>query len=156
MRMIAEREQIESMFAALAANRVGEFLAACSDRVLITVQGSSPMSDTVSATRFPLWWEGLRGLVGGTLATEVLFTMTEDVSHVVILRHAFSKGDKTFKFDTVNRCTFRDGELAAWFSSPLERREYAEAWGLSSAGERSDLPVVPSERPTISTALERR
>jgi hypothetical protein len=127
------------MFSDLAANRVEEFLAACSDQVLITVQGVSPMSCPLSPGQFPLWWEGLRRLAEDTLVTEVLLTLSEDISHVVILRHDFTRAGRKRRFDTVNRCTFRNGALAAWFSSPLERREYAEAWGLST-GERPSAP----------------
>ncbi len=136
MGKVAERQQIESMYSDLAANRVDDFLAACSDQVLITVRGLSPMSCTLSPGQFPLWWEGLHRLAEDTLVTEVLLTLTEDISHVVILRHEFTRAGRKRRFDTVNRCTFRDGALAAWFSSPLERRQYAEAWGLS-AGQRS-------------------
>jgi ketosteroid isomerase-like protein len=138
---VAERQQIESMFSALACNRVEEFLAACSDQVLITVQGVSPMSSKISPGRFPLWWEGLQRLAEGTLVTRVVLTLTEDISHVVILRYNFTRAGEHHRFDTVNRCTFRDGALAAWFSRPLERREYLEAWGLP-AGLEPDRPPV--------------
>jgi hypothetical protein len=130
MGVITEREQVEALFAALAADRIEEFLAGCSEQLLITVWGSSPLSSTVCLDQLRRWWEGFNHLAGGTLETEVLLTLPDEPSQVIILRHRFFRDGTARTFDTVNFCTLRDGALIAWFSSPLDRREYAEAWGL--------------------------
>jgi hypothetical protein len=156
--VIAERQDIEALFASLAANHVEEFLAGCSDQLLVTVRGSGPLTSTVSPDRLPQWWRGFHHLTEHTLATEVLLVLTEVRSHVVILRHRFTRGGRERAFDTVNICTLRDGALAAWFSSPLDRQEYVEAWGLP---RREDQPTGtfagsrPSS-PRMAIDLERR
>lgn len=150
MGVVAERERIEALFAALAADRVEEFLDGCSDQLLMTVRGTSPLTDRVSPDRLPLWWEGLHSLTDGTLVTEVVLTLTEEISHVVVLRHRFRRAGQDRKFDTVNFCTLRDGALAAWFSSPLDRHEYVDAWGLPMAEER---PVHRVDRSELTPAM---
>ncbi len=146
MELVAERERVEALFGLLVANRVDEFLAGCSDQLLLTVRGSGTLNTTGAPDRLSRWWEGLRRLAGETRGTEVLMTITEELSHVVILRHLFTRGGVGRKFDTVNFSTVRDGVLAAWFSSPLERQEYADAWGLSLPEDRRDRSIGRSAR----------
>lgn len=149
---VAEREQIEALFGSLAVNRVDEFLAGCAEQLLITLWGSSPMSSTVSRDQLSSWWQGFDRLTEGTLVTELLLTVPDERSYMVILRHRFTRGERCCRFDTVNICTLRDGVLVAWFSSPLDRQEYARAWGLQSprerpariaTGHRRTAPMIP-------------
>ncbi len=158
MDVLAERQHIEALFASLASNHIEEFLSGCSDQLLMTVRGSGALTSTVTADRLPLWWEGLHHLTDDTLETEVVLVVTEERSHVVVLRHLFSREGTHHRFDTVNFCTLRDGELAAWFSSPLDPAEYAEAWGLPRAEGRRDRSLARSlpTRPTVSVDLGRR
>ncbi len=143
------QDQIQALFGALAGNRVDQFLDGCSENVLITVWGACPLSSTVPPRQFPLWWDGFRQLTGGTLVTEVLLTLVDEVSQVVILRHEFTREGRRRRFDTVNFCTLRDGALVAWFSRPLDRQEYVEAWGLRSPDDH-DRPTTSKYRSATS------
>jgi hypothetical protein len=156
--VIDEQDQVQTLFAALAANQVDEFLAGCSEQLLITLWGSGALSTTISPPQLPLWWESFQGLAEGTLVTEVMLTLPDERSHMVILRHAFTRQARVRRFDTVNFCTFRDGALAAWFSKPLDREEYIQAWGLQgSEGVSGGTVTSPRlERPPTFNHLERR
>jgi ketosteroid isomerase-like protein len=154
--VLAEREQVEALFVALAANQVDEFLAGCSEQLLITLWGTSPLSSTISPDQLPLWLEGFHQLAEGTLVTEVLLTLADEHSHVVIVRHLFTRNGRARKFDTVNFCTLRDGALASWFSRPLDHHEYVEAWGLQRPEDRPSRTMASSRAtaPTIADRLE--
>jgi ketosteroid isomerase-like protein len=156
--VLAEREQVEALFVALAANQVDEFLAGCSEQLLITLWGTSPLSSTISPDQLPLWLEGFHQLTEGTLVSEVLLTLADEHSHVVIVRHLFTRNGRARTFDTVNFCTLRDGALAAWFSRPLDHQEYVEAWGLQRPEDRPRRSMDSSRAtaPTISDHLEHK
>ncbi len=158
MQVITEEKQVETLFATLAANRLDEFLAGCSDQLLITLWGTSPLSNTIPPALLATWWEGFHRLAEGTLVTEVVLTLPDERSHMVILRHRFTREGTVRGFDTVNFCTLRDGALASWFSRPLDRQEYVEAWGLHGVGstQRRSLTWSRADSPTISNHLERK
>src|SRR5664279_3850184 len=145
-----ERDQVERLFTALAANRLDEFLLGCSDRMLITLRGTGTTSTILSRSEVPAWWEGLHSLADGSLSSHVVLTMTASVAQVVILRHTFVLEGRSRRYDTVNCCTLHQGTIAAWFSRPLDLADYAEAWGMRTtaptrsarSGSRASIPLV--------------
>jgi hypothetical protein len=54
---------------------------------------------------------------------------------VVLLRYSFERGQRMRSYETANLCTFRCGQLVAWFSYPLNVDEYSEAWGIGMLAE---------------------
>jgi hypothetical protein len=74
--------------------------------------------------------------LAGTFRSEVGLVLSEDRTQVVLLRHSLVRGSVEYQYETVNRCTFRDGALAAWFSHPVRADDYARAWGLHRRTER--------------------
>ena len=144
----AEDDRIEELFQALAADRPDDFRHGCSDQLLITLRGTSSTTTTLAVHQLRAWWDGLRSLTGGTLGTEVVLAMTTGPSQLVVLRHTFFLDGTVRQYDTVNSCTFRDGLLVAWFSRPLDRREYAEAWGIPD----SDLGSVKTRARMVDSA----
>ena len=78
----------------------------------------------------------MRQLAGTEFRSDVSLVLTEDRTHVVLLRHTLVRAGVEHPYETVNRCTLRDGGLASWFSYPVRRSEYARAWGIHSGFER--------------------
>jgi ketosteroid isomerase-like protein len=132
---------VEGLFEALASDRLEAFLSGCAEQLLVTFRGSGDVSTVLGRGDLPSWWSGLHFLAGGQVRTKVALVLSTGPSTVVVLSYRFIRFGVSRHFETVNYCTVRDGKLAAWFASPLDRREYAEAWGLDEA----DV-VVPSSK----------
>ncbi len=123
------------LFDAFAAGALDRFLAGCCDDLVLTVRGSGSLTTLVAKPEIASWYRSMRELAG-TFRSEVGLVLSEDRTQVVLLRHSLVRGSVEYQYETVNRCTFREGALAAWFSHPVRADDYARAWGLHRRTER--------------------
>ncbi len=129
-------ERVHGLFDALARGSLDEFVAGCSDDLVLTVSGSGTRTTMVAKGEIASWYRSMRQLAGTSYRSDVSFVLTEDRTHVVLLRHTLIRAGVAYPYETVNRCTLRNGRLASWFSYPVRPSEYARAWGINSGLER--------------------
>jgi ketosteroid isomerase-like protein len=125
-----------ALFDAFAAGALDQFLDGCRDDLVLTVRGSGPLCTLVAKAEIASWYRSMQSLAG-SFRSEVGLVLTEDHTQVVLMRHWLARGSVPRQYETVNRCTFRDGALASWFSYPVRADEYARAWGLHHGLERA-------------------
>lgn len=125
----------DELFEAFASGALDRFLAGCSDDMVLTVRGSGPRATLVAKAGIASWYRSMQELAG-VFRSEVGLVVTEDRTQVVLLRHSLERGGVEYRYETVNRCTFRGGALASWFSHPVRPDDYARAWGLHHGLER--------------------
>jgi len=128
-------ELTRDLFDAFVSGALDRFLAGCCEDLLLTVRGSGSLTTLVAKADIASWYASMVELAG-TLRSEVGMVLSEDRTQIVLLRHALIRGGAEHHYETVNRCTFRDGSLASWFSHPVRAEEYARAWGLPSGVQR--------------------
>lgn len=131
--VVSDRDRVEALFTAFGAERIEAFLSGCSEQLLVTFRGTSDAPTVFGRPDVASWWAGLKFLAGGPVTVDVALVMATGPSIVVVLGYSFVRDGRARRYETVNYCTLRHGALAAWFASPLERREYAEAWGVADA-----------------------
>lgn len=148
---IAEEGRLAEVFAPLARGDVPTFLSGCSDRLVFSVWGTAPTPTTLSRAELARWYAGLADLTAGTFASEVVLALSLGLENVVILRHRFSYLGERRRYDTVNHCVLHRGEVAAWFSRPLDSGEYAAAWRGRPTGDAArGLAADRSARGSLS------
>jgi ketosteroid isomerase-like protein len=118
------------LFDALARGDLATFVGGCAEELVLTVSGSDPMTTRVARAEISSWYRSMGELAGSSFRSEVCLVLVDERATVVLLRHALSRRGVEYRYETVNRCTLRDGRLASWFSHPVRRRDYALAWGI--------------------------
>jgi ketosteroid isomerase-like protein len=138
-------ERCHRLFDALAAGDLDRFVAGCTEELVLTARGSDPLTTLVARSSIPAWYGSMDELAGSTFRSEVRLVLTGEPSTVVLLGHSLRRDGVEYRYETVNRCLFRGGRLASWFSQPLRADEYVRAWGIERVGERR-VPRTPSRR----------
>jgi ketosteroid isomerase-like protein len=125
------------LFDALTAGRLDVFLGGCVDDLVLTVIGSGPLTTLVRKGEIAAWYRSMGVLAGASFRSDVCFVLDDERATLVLLRHTLTREGTGYSYETANRCTFRDGLLASWFSRPVRRDDYARAWGIDrlSVGE---------------------
>ncbi len=129
-------ESVRELFEAFADGELEQFLDGCAPDLVLTVRGSGSMTTLLAKGRIASWYRSMHDLAGGSLRSEVFLEVTEGPAQVVLLRHSLTRGQIEYRYETVNRCTWRHDGLVSWFSHPLRPADYARAWGLAAVGER--------------------
>jgi ketosteroid isomerase-like protein len=123
----AERKVLE----ALAAGDVEGLLGCSSSCLFIAIMGSDPISTRVPSTSLAQWFCARDALTDEGVQTRVIASLERGNTTVTWLRHSLSREGQHYSYETVDRWTFRSGQAVAWFSRPLDRHDYARAWGLA-------------------------
>jgi hypothetical protein len=134
--------RVQELFDALTAGSLERFLDGCCPELVLTVRGSGAMTTLVAKSEIESWYRSMHELAGASFRSDVGFVLTEDRTHVVLLRHTLTRGHVEYQYETLNHCTLRDDGLASWFSHPVRPSAYARAWGIDPAPER--IPVDAS------------
>jgi ketosteroid isomerase-like protein len=138
-------DRLGGLFEALCLGDSETFLAGCTHDVVLRARGSAPAaSTTLSGSQIARWYEALQELTGQSLRLTVRLVLVDE--HVVVLRHEFDRDGMRFDYETVNYCVFRDGLLAAWFSSPMNLWDHALAWGTRGMAESCALSSLTHRR----------
>jgi ketosteroid isomerase-like protein len=124
-------ERVRELFEAFIGGDLDQFLAGCAPDLVLTVRGSGSMTTLVAKGDIASWYRSMHDLTGGSLRSEVFLEVTEGAAQVVLLRHSLRRGRVEYRYETVNRCTWRHDGLVSWFSHPLRSADYARAWGLA-------------------------
>lgn len=123
-------ERLDTLFGSLVREEYDEFLAGCSDDLVLNARGSTGLATNVSKSGIPEWCRSTRDLSGSGSSSSVCFILVEESVAIVVLAHTIERDGASVRYETVNRCTLRAGLLATWFSYPLNVEDYAEAWEL--------------------------
>jgi hypothetical protein len=123
-------ERLDQLFASLVEGRHCEFLAGCSEDLVLNVRGSAGLATIVPKSQIAQWHHSTQQLAGGAFHSSVCFVLIGESAGIVVLTHTIDRNGVTFRYETVNHCTLRDDLLSAWFSYPMIVAAYAEAWGL--------------------------
>jgi hypothetical protein len=134
-------ERLEHLFGLFVRDQNVAFLAGCTDDLILNVRGTAGLATLVPRAQIAEWHQAKRNLAGGAFHSSVCFIFVTEHEGVVVLTHRIDRNGVTYRYETVNHCTLRDGLLAAWFSLPMNAADYARAWDLERLGER---PAVRS------------
>ena len=129
-------DRTHDLFDALAAGDLDRFLWGCTEELVLTVSGSDPMTTLVPKSEIASWYRSMSQLAGSSFRSEVCFVLADERTTVVLLRHSLTRGHVDYRYETVNRITFRDDRLASWFSHPVRPHDYARAWGIDKESVR--------------------
>jgi ketosteroid isomerase-like protein len=132
-------ERLDQLFGAFVRGRHDEFLAGCTDDLVLNVRGSAGLATLVPRTQIAAWHQAKQQLGGGAFHSSVCFILVTEHEAVVVLTHRIDRDGVTHRYETVNHCTLRDGLLAAWFNFPMSAADYAQAWDLEPLSERAAL-----------------
>jgi ketosteroid isomerase-like protein len=132
----ASHDRVHDLFDALARGDLNRFLAGCANDLVLTVRGSGAMTTMVAKAQISSWYRSMQELAGASFHSDVCLVLADDPTQVVLLRHALTRDRVEYQYETVNRCTFRHGDLASWFSHPVRSSDYARAWGIQLGLER--------------------
>jgi ketosteroid isomerase-like protein len=131
--------RLDQLFGLFVRGQDDEFLTGCADDLVLNVRGSAGLATLVPRTQIPQWHQAKRHLAGGTFHSSVCFILVMEHEGVVVLTHQIDRDGVTYRYETVNHCTLRDGLLAAWFHLPMNASDYAQAWDLEPLNERTAL-----------------
>lgn len=134
-------DRVQELFDALTRGALDRFVAGCCPDLVLTVRGSGAMTTLVPRSEIVTWYRSMQDLAGTSFRSEVGLVLTEDRTHVVLLRHVLTRGSVEYRYETLNHCTLRGDDLASWFSHPVRSSEYARAWGIHLASERMPTDV---------------
>ena len=133
-------ERLEHLFALFVEGQNDEFLAGCTDDLVLNVRGSAGLATLVPRAQIAQWHQAKRNLAGGAFHSSVCFILVTEHEGVVVLTHLMERNGVTYRYETVNHCTLREDLLAAWFNLPMNTTDYVRAWDLEPLGERAALP----------------
>lgn len=123
-------DRLDELFRWFVRGHDDEFLAGCTDDLVLNVRGSARRSTLVPRAQIPQWHHSTRQLAGGAFRSSVCFILMTEHTGIVVLTHIIDRNGVGYRYETVNHCTMRDDLMAAWFSYPMSATDYAEAWDL--------------------------
>jgi hypothetical protein len=115
---------------ALVTGDLDTILDQSSECLLITVWGSGSAPTRVPRSGLGQWFRARDALTDEGVRTRVLGTTDAAGTTVALLLHSLERQGRARTYESVDRWTFRAGEAVAWFSRPVDPRQYADAWGL--------------------------
>jgi ketosteroid isomerase-like protein len=124
-------DRLHHLFTLLTRGELDAFLQGCTDDVSLTARGTGTRTTIVRREEIPDWFASMHALTDGTLGSSICLVLSVGHENIVILRHTFERDGVIRSYETVNFCTFRQQQLMAWFSHPLDIGTYAEAWGTT-------------------------
>lgn len=127
--------RLDELFGLFVRGEYEEFLAGCSDQLVLNVRGSAGLATIVPRLQIAGWYQAMKHLAGGAFRSSVCFILATEHEAVVVLTHQIDRDGCVYRYQTVNHCTLREGLLAAWFNLPLDAVAYARAWDLQRIGE---------------------
>jgi hypothetical protein len=133
-------ECLDALFGSFARKNYEEFLAGCTDDLVLNVRGSARLTTPVPRARISQWHRSKQQLAGGAFHSSVCFILITENVGIVVLTHSIDRDGVIFRYETVNHCTLRGDLLASWFSHPMNAADYAEAWGLQRMGDPQLAP----------------
>jgi hypothetical protein len=128
-------DRVHELFDALTRGAVDVFVAGCCPDLVLTARGSGAMTTLVPRSEITTWYRSMQELAGPSFRSEVGPVLTEDRTHVAVLRHLLTRGSVEYPYETLNHCTLRGDRMASWFAHPLRSSEYARAWGIPVGGQ---------------------
>jgi ketosteroid isomerase-like protein len=128
-------QRLDELFGLLVRGQYDEFLAGCTNHLVLNVRGSAGLATIVPRAQISVWHQAMRELAGGAFRSSVCFILATEHEAVVVLTHVIDRDGCTYRYQSVNRCTLREGLLAAWFSLPMNATDYARAWDLQRVGD---------------------
>jgi ketosteroid isomerase-like protein len=131
--------RLEHLFDLFVRGQNDEFLAGCTDDLVLNVRGSAGLATLVPRAQIAQWHQAERNLAGGAFDSSLCFIFVTEHEGVVVLTHRIDRDGVTYRYETLNHCTLRDGLLAAWFNLPMNAAHYARAWDLEPLSERAAL-----------------
>jgi hypothetical protein len=124
-------ERLDALFGSFVREQHDEFLAGCTEDLVLNVRGSARLATMVPRTQISRWHESTRQLAGGAFRSSICFILVRDRVGIVVLTHVIDRTGVSFRYETVNHCIMHGDLLAAWFSYPMNVADYAEAWQLN-------------------------
>lgn len=132
-------ERLEHLFGLFVRDQNDEFLAGCTDDLVLNVRGSAGLATLVPRAQIAQWHLAKRNLAGGAFQSSICFIFVTEHEGVVVLTHRIERNGVSYRYETVNHCTLRGDLLAAWFNLPMNSTDYARAWDLEPLSERAAL-----------------
>jgi len=133
-------ERLEYLFGLFVQGQNDEFLAGCTDDLVLNVRGSAGLATLVPRAQIAQWHQAKQNLAGGAFHSSVCFILATEHEGVVVLTHLIERNGVTYRYETVNHCTLHEDLLAAWFNLPMNTSDYVRAWDLEPLSERATLP----------------
>jgi ketosteroid isomerase-like protein len=129
-------ECLDALFGALVRERYGEFLAGCTEDLVLNVRGSARMATSVPREQIARWHRSKKHLAGGNFRSSVCFVLVTEHEAIVVLTHLIDRSGVTYRYETANHCTLQeDFLLRAWFNYPIDASDYALAWDLQQPSD---------------------
>jgi hypothetical protein len=128
-------ERLDELFGLFVRGQYDEFLAGCTDHLVLNVRGSAGLATIVPRAQISEWHQAMRELAGGAFRSSVCFIIATEHEAVVVLTHVIDRNGCTYRYQTVNHCTLQEDLLAAWFNLPMNATDYARAWDLPRVGD---------------------
>jgi len=123
-------ERLDALFASFVCGQYDEFLAGCTEDLVLNVRGSARLATMVPRSQISEWHQSTQQLAGGAFRSSVCFILVRERVGIVVLTHVIDRNGVSFRYETVNHCILHGDLLAAWFSYPMNTADYAEAWDL--------------------------
>jgi ketosteroid isomerase-like protein len=139
-------QQLHDLFGSLLEGRSEDFQAGCADDLVLNVRGSARVATMVPKDRISEWHRSAQQVAGGRMRSSVCFILTTGPAKIVVLTHVIDRNGESYRYESVNHCTLREGLLAGWFSYPMDAADYARAWDLQSqpaSGSPSEARNAP-------------
>ena len=128
-------ERLDKLFESFVRGAYDEFLAGCADDLVVNVRGSAQLATTIGKSNVADWHRSTQQLAGDAFRSSVCFVLVTEHEEIVVLTHVIDRNGLSFRYETVNHCTLREGLLASWFSYPMDVAAYTDAWGLRRPAE---------------------
>jgi hypothetical protein len=125
-------QRLNDLFGSLVEGRSEDFLAGCSDDLILNVRGSARAATMIPKDRISEWHRSAQDVAGGRMRSSVCFILTTGPAKIVVLTHVIDRNGESYRYESVNHCTLRGGLLAGWFSYPMDATDYAKAWDLEN------------------------
>ena len=128
-------ERLDVLFGAFVRGQYDEFLAGCTEDLVLNVRGSARLATMVPRSQISEWHQSTQQLAGGAFRSSVCFILVRERVGIVVLTHVIDRNGVSFRYETVNHCILHGDLLAAWFSYPMNTADYAEAWDLGRTAQ---------------------
>ena len=126
-------EWVSDLFVSMMWGSTDDFLARCSDDLVLHARGTHAATTYVPKPEIPAWYESLKSLAGSAMRSTIEVVRLDESKVIVLLRHTFVRDGIDHDFEMVNDCRFRGTTLTRWSSYPLNLPTFARALGVEGA-----------------------